>query len=87
LCGEKGQLSSYMSLIIVDDYLSSCLAIFNIMMEVYLSVNRLLLIKKVNLIKDVTVRTVGPICGSLALIYYLPSLFANQVDKTGKVCV
>jgi hypothetical protein len=87
LCGEQGQIAGYMGILIVNNYFNSCLAIFNIMMEIYLSVNRLLLIQNITLIKDVTVRTVGPIFGSLALIYYLPSLFANRLDKTGKVYV
>jgi hypothetical protein len=87
LCGEQSQISAYMTSYVVNKYLTSCLAIFNIMMEIYLSVNRLLLIRNITLIKDVTVRTVGPIFGSLALIYYLPSLFANRLEKTGIVYV
>jgi hypothetical protein len=87
VCGSTAQYVSLISEILINNYLTSCLAIFSIIYEVFLTLQRLFLIRNINHLKHVTVRQVTSVLALIAAIYYIPALFTNQIILTGNVYV
>jgi hypothetical protein len=87
MCGSNAQLFAFITDQLIMNYLTSCMAIYSILCEIFLTVQRMFLIKNKFLLKNVTVRTVGPIFGITSLIYYSPYWFAYDFVTTNKVYV
>jgi hypothetical protein len=64
------------------NYLTSCLAIFSILSEIFLTIQRLFLIKKLNHLKSLTWRHVSPGIAVISLLYYAPVWFSFTVVPT-----
>lgn len=69
--------------IIIDDYFTSCLAIFNILIDIVLSVQRLLLLSNRPL-RNESYKYLITIIFIISLIYYMPVLFFKSVDSSIK---
>jgi hypothetical protein len=85
MCGSNAQLFAFITDQLVNNYLTSSMAIYSILCEIFLTLQRTLLIKNNTLLKNVTVKTVGPIFGIVSLIYYSPYVFAYDFVTTNKV--
>lgn len=69
--------------IIIDNYFTSCLAIFVILIEINLSIQRLLILKNTTLcIINQDYKIITFILFLFALIYYLPQLFIQNILST-----
>ena len=62
------------------EYFTSCLAIYSILIEIYISIKRYLLILNRKAFERVPNILVIALLGSISLIYYLPILFVYKVD-------
>jgi hypothetical protein len=54
------------------EYVTSCMAIFSILSEIFLTTQRLFLIKNRDHLKSLTWRHVSPVIAVISLIYYAP---------------
>ena len=73
LCGGVNvQHFAIWSYRIFQDYLTSSIAIYNILSEVFLSLQRLLMLMSIEYLTNLTVYQVGPVMAIVALVYYLP---------------
>jgi hypothetical protein len=69
--------------IIIDNYFTSCLAIFVILIEIHLSIQRLLILKNTTLcIINQDYKIIIFILFLFSLIYYLPQLFIQNILST-----
>jgi hypothetical protein len=87
MCGSNVQQFSFIANQLIFNYLTSCMALYSILSEIFLTVQRMLLLKNNFVLKNVTVRIVGPVCGAISLIYYSPYWFAYDFITTGNVYV
>jgi hypothetical protein len=68
---------------LINNCITSSLVLFSILSEIFLSAQRLFLIRGMPFLKNLTVKHVGPILGVISLIYYLPSWFTDNVKPNG----
>ena len=85
ICGSYTQYIALINERIIADFLSSCLAIYSISSEIFLTVQRIFIIRNINFLKDLTVKKVGPIIASISAIYYLPTWFFYGTKESGVV--
>ena len=86
LCGSSMQYFTKFVDIATQDYLTSCLAIFSIFLEIFLTLQRYFLIINKKYLKDVTAIKIVPILAIISLIYYLP-VFFNRVIANDEIFV
>jgi hypothetical protein len=87
MCGSTTQLWAFVIDQLFNNFLTSDVAVYSILSEIFLTIQRLLLLKNIRVIKDVTVKTTGPILGIISLLYYSPYWFAYDFVTTGNVYV
>jgi hypothetical protein len=85
LCGSDHQYKSQFLYILLLDYFTSSLAINSICTEIFLTVQRAYMIRKIGNLATLTVVKVGPVIGVISLVYYLPVWFLEKVVTTGNV--
>jgi hypothetical protein len=85
MCGSRAQLAAFIMDQLSSNYLTSCLALYSILGEIFLSTQRLFIIQNSRILKGLTVKTVGPALTIISLVYYLPYWFAYDFVKTGNV--
>jgi hypothetical protein len=79
---DKKSLTSVMIQLILEDYLTSSLAIFSIFIEITISIQRYLIIsnsRKLKIIKNGSPYVMQIVLLFVALVYYLPDLILNKV--------
>ncbi|CAF0953128.1 unnamed protein product [Brachionus calyciflorus] len=79
---NSNSLSKSIYMLVLDDYFTSCLAICNIFIELYLSTQRYLLIKKRKLVEKFKTCVIISAIFTISLIYYSPILFIKKIIKT-----
>lgn len=62
-----------------DDYLTSCFAINNIIIELFVSIQRIIVLSNQNCFRNLKPTIVLPIIACIALIYYSPVLFLKEI--------
>jgi hypothetical protein len=72
LCSANGQCVVTWFTHFNFSYLTSCLAIFSILSEIFLTTQRLFLIKNIKHLTNLTWKHVSPVIGLISLIYYVP---------------
>nr|QVK45838.1 G protein-coupled receptor [Proales similis] len=78
-CQFSTSYVSQLYLIVVDAYLTSCMAIFNILIDLTISVQRFLIVSNVKVFEKLRFwRIVIPI-GLVSLVYYTPELFTKRI--------
>jgi hypothetical protein len=87
MCGSNAQLFAFITDQLIMNYLTSSMALYSILCEIFLTVQRMLLLKNITLLKNVTVRTAGPVFGIISLVYYSPYWFAYDFVTTDNVYV
>lgn len=82
------QSSSYFYLllnVVASDYFTSCLAIFNILMECFIKVHRILIVSRKDLVfynkAGLSFRMIGPGIILASLSIYIPVLFMKQIEQ------
>lgn len=85
MCGSRVQLVQKLYHLWIGDYLTSCMAIYSILNELFLSLQRLLMLAKVSFIKNWSVWHVGPAMMLFSLLYYMPVLVTEEVKQIGFV--
>lgn len=79
-CGQEAHFSLVLLYLIISEYLTSSLAFFNILVEIFLSIERLLLISGVkNLLDKSKTLLMSSILLIVSLLVYSPILFMNYV--------
>jgi hypothetical protein len=79
-CGQTGQLVSLILYLAITEYFSSSLAIFNIMMEIVQTIQRIFVLANKSIFLDRL--RMGHVIGVLfivAFIYYTPVIFVTQI--------
>jgi hypothetical protein len=85
MCGSDGQLAALAFDQYIDNYLTSCMAVYSILSEIFLTTQRLFLLQHSNFLKDVKVKIICPIMAVISLIYYTPYFFAFDFVTTDNV--
>lgn len=67
--------------LIIVDYFTSCLALTNILVELYLSVDRLFLLSNSKFLHKKPVKLIIPIFLIISLCFYMPTLFLKKIIK------
>jgi hypothetical protein len=65
----------------VSEYLTSCLALFNILLEIFLTTQRIFLISNLQIYRNASVKRVCFALLFISLIFYSPVLFMNQITS------
>jgi hypothetical protein len=91
-CLSKMKQIDHIFYLIVDQYITSCLAIFNIMIEIYLTIDRLLMVCNSHWLKKIKTKIMIEVIGGIAIFYYLPVFFlwtvveeVYIVQETGQI--
>jgi hypothetical protein len=87
MCGSNAQFAAFFIDQSLGNHITSSLALYSLLGEIFLTTQRLFLIREVKILKNVTVRTVGPILSSISFVFYLPYWFAYDFVTTGNVYV
>ncbi len=66
--------------IIVFDYITSCLAIFNILIDIIVSFERYLIVLNSKYLRNISLTATILIVSVLSLLYYLPVLFMKNIE-------
>lgn len=61
------------------DYLTSCLAIMNILIELFVSIQRLFIILNKKFLQNVSFRIVLILISLVSIVYYIPVLFVRKI--------
>jgi hypothetical protein len=85
LCRSFAQFISFLNDQFSINYLTSCLAVFSILSEIFLTTQRLFLIKNYKYLRSLTWKHVAPVIGLISLIYYSPYWFSYGMTTTGLV--
>jgi hypothetical protein len=80
MCGEYGQYFAIAYTIAIPIYYMSSMALFNILMEIFLTLDRLLMIlNKPIIVKKTKLRIIVPSFAVFCTVYYVPLLFQNKI--------
>lgn len=71
-----------MYIILIDDYFTSCLAIFSILIEIVLSLQRYLILINKATFQKISHKWIICILFLISLLYYLPMLFRKNILST-----
>ena len=66
-------------IITVDDYVTSALAIFYILVEIWISFQRYLILKNKKLLENVSYKRIISFFAVFSFIYYFPAIFLHKV--------
>ena len=80
-CSTTAKYIDLFNELVIDEYFTSCLAIFNISMEIYLTLDRLFLVTQVKIFKNFNSNIIIIIIGIFASLYYFPLLFIYQIQE------
>jgi hypothetical protein len=61
------------------------MAVYSILCEIFLTTQRMFMLMKNKLLKDLTIKTVGPVAGALAFLWYAAYWFCYEWITTGRV--
>jgi hypothetical protein len=86
MCGSKVQLFSFIIDQLVNNYLTSCMALYSILCEIFLTLQRIFLIRNISSLKHITVRIVGPVFYN-NIVGLLPTLLVRLWLCTNRQCV
>ena len=68
--------------ILLSEYLTSCLAVFNILMENFLTIHRILLLNNSHLVKNKTyIKLIVILISLISFLIYIPQIFMNKISK------
>jgi hypothetical protein len=81
-CSPYLYLAHLLSFIIISEYLTSCLAFFNILLEIFLTVERMCLISNIKIYRYVSVKKICLILLVISLAFYTPVLFINRITSS-----
>jgi hypothetical protein len=85
ICGAPHQRTSQYMYILLMNYVTSCLAIYSVCTEIFLTVQRLNMIRKVRFLADLKIAKVGPFIGFFSIVFYLPVWLLEEVKPIGTV--
>jgi hypothetical protein len=83
MCGSSVQYFTYLFDYLYTYYLSNCLSLFSILAEIFLTTERLLLIRNSKKSNKYSVKIVSSVLAFISLVVYLPSLFCYNLIFTG----
>jgi hypothetical protein len=86
-CGSSAQYASYATVIALNYYVTSCFAIYSIFSEVFLTLQRLLMLRKIKFLQNATLPLVVPLLLIASFLYYTPALFVERIVLTGNIYV
>lgn len=69
--------------IAIDNYLTSCLAVYSVLIELFLSIDRLLILSNRLMLVNVSLRHAIICIALISLLFYLPVLFLQRIELTG----
>jgi hypothetical protein len=90
MCGNGGINGQYISFFLdqlLGNYLTSCLALYSILAEIFLITQRLFHITDLRGLRGLTARHVSPVIAVISLIYYLSFWFCYAFKATGQIFV
>jgi hypothetical protein len=67
-------------LMIIREYFSSCMAVFNLLIQIFLSLQRIFLVLNKNLLQNISVIKSILILASISLIFYSPILTIQRIE-------
>jgi hypothetical protein len=85
MCGSSHQYTSQYAFVLLMDYFTSCLAVYSVCTEIFLTVQRLYMIRKIRYLADLTIVKVGPAIAFVSLVFYAPVWFLEEVRTIGVV--
>lgn len=77
---QSNTIISALYSIAIDDYLTSCLAIYSVLVELFLSVDRLLILSNQTMLVNIKLNYLIAGLILIALIMYLPVLLLKRID-------
>lgn len=83
-CTDCSLNKSYLTqlfIISIDDYLTSCLAFFRILLEISISIERYLVVLNKKCFIKFSFNSVIVISMSISLLYYLPVIFVKEITQ------
>lgn len=78
---RKSQLAYQIYVLVVANYLTSCMAINNILIELFLSIQRVCTISNWSFLQNISARKTVFVILTISLVYYVPSLFLNKISS------
>jgi len=66
----------------IDEYLTSCMAMFNLFIQIFLSIQRIFLVTNKKFLHNIAVWKVVLIIAILSLTFYIPVLVVQKIVKT-----
>jgi hypothetical protein len=78
-CSSEANYASHFMTLAISDYLTSCLAIFGIVFEIFLTIDRILIIKNKKWLKNLKMRYPLIILIAFSLLFYLPVVFLKHI--------
>lgn len=85
LCGSYAQYVQKAYTLWISDFIASSLALYAILNEMFLSLQRLLILRKNMIVKNWKVWHVGPVMMLISLLVYMPIMLVKQVQQIGFV--
>lgn len=68
--------------VLIDDYFTSSLAIFCILLEIFLSLQRYMILTNRKMLTNLSYKIVIPVIFIISLLYYAPFLFRKNILST-----
>lgn len=84
-CGSTAQYVNKINNVWLTGFFNSVLAFYCILNELFLSLQRLLILKKSMFMKSWKVWVVGPVMGIISALVYMPVLLVQSVKQTGSI--
>lgn len=84
-CGSDSQFISKVVSIWITAFLNPTFAFYSILNEIFLSVQRLFILRKKLFMKDLKVWYVAPVLYLISVLYYMPVLLTQSVKQAGPV--
>ena len=81
LCGEYVYLLVLINYIVFSEFLTSCLAFFSILMEVFLVIQRIMIVRnKISLFKNLKGNFICLTVCIISILIYIPVLFVRRIE-------
>jgi hypothetical protein len=81
-CSPYLYLANLILYIVVSEYLTSCMALFNILLEIFLTLQRIFIISNMQICRNASVKKVCVTFVFISLVFYSPVLFIDHIIST-----
>jgi hypothetical protein len=81
-CSPYLNLANMILYISMSEYLTSCMALFNILLEIFLTLQRIFLISNMQIGRNASVKKVCLTLAFISLVFYSPVLFIDKIVTT-----